>query len=79
MTKEQIELYNKVGYLEAENERLKVRLNNFEENVTNIISQFWCWYVSGNHIRDLSHFEEGKKYANNFFNDLIKEVGERKL
>ena len=23
--------------------------------------------------------EEGKKYANSFFNDLIKEVGERKL
>lgn len=78
-TKEnEIETYNKIGYLEAENERLKLQLSNFEENVTNIITNFWCWYVSGNHKRDLSHFEEGKKYANNFFNDLIKEVKEWK-
>ena len=76
MTEQEIKLYNKISVLEAENEKLKLRLNNFEENVTNIISQFWCWYVSGNHRRDLSHFEEGKKYANNFFNDLIKEVAE---
>ena len=76
MTKEEIELHNKVSILEAENEKLKLRLNAFEENVTNIITNFWCWYVSGNHKRDLSKKEEGQKYANNFFNDLIKEVAE---
>lgn len=76
MTKEEIELHNKIGVLEAENEILKLRLNNFEENVTNIITNFWCWYVSGNHKRDLTKKEEGQKYANNFFNDLIKEVSE---
>ena len=78
MTEEEINLYNKVSRLETENEKLKLQLNAFEENVTNIITNFWCWYVSVNHKRDLSHFEEGKKYANNFFNDLIKEAREWK-
>ena len=78
MTKEEIELHNKIGVLEAENEILKLRLNNFEENVTNIITNFWCWYVSGNHKRDLTKKEEGQKYANNFFHDLIQEANEIK-
>lgn len=33
------------------------------------------WYVSGNHKRDLSRKEEGEKYAENFLNDLVKEIG----
>ena len=62
--------------LKAENEKLKLRLRLFEENVTRIITNFWMWYVSGNHKRDLSAKEEGEKYANNFFHDLIQEVDE---
>ena len=30
---------------------------------------------SGNHKRDLSKKEEGEKYAENFLNDLVKEIG----
>lgn len=76
MTEKEIELFNKCGNLEAENEKLKLRLNLFEENVTRIITNFWMWYVSGNHKRDLSAKEEGEKYANNFFHDLIQEADE---
>ena len=78
MTEKEIELFNKCGNLEAENENLKLRLKNFEENVIRIITNFWCWYVSGNHKRDLSAKEEGEKYANNFFHDLIQEADEIK-
>ena len=76
MTEKEIELSNKCSSLQAENEKLNLCLKNFEENVTTIITNFWCWYVSGNHKRDLSKKEEGQKYANNFFNDLIKEAAE---
>lgn len=76
-TKKEIDLFNKCSSLQSENERLKLRLKNFEENVTRIITNFWCWYVSGNHIRDLSAKKEGEKYANNFFKDLIQEADER--
>lgn len=76
MTEKEIELLNKCSSLEAENRKLNLRLKNFEENVTRIITNFWCWYVSGNHIRDLSAKEEGEKYANNFFKDLIQEADE---
>ena len=76
MTEEEIKLFNKCSNLEAENEKLKLRLNMFEKNVTRIITNFWMWYVSGNHKRDLSAKEEGEKYANNFFHDLIQEVDE---
>lgn len=78
MTKEEIELHNKVSNLQAENEKLKTQLKNFEENVTKIITNFWMWYISGNHKRDLSAKEEGEKYANNFFHDLIQEADEMK-
>lgn len=74
MTKKEIELFNKCGNLQAENDILNLRLKNYEENVVRIITNFWCWYVSGNHIRDLSAKEEGEKYANNFFHDLIQET-----
>ena len=74
----EIELLNKCSNLEAENEKLNLQLKNFEENVTRIITNFWCWYVSGNHKRDLSAKEEGEKYANNFFHDLIQEEDERR-
>lgn len=76
MTEKEIELLNKCSNLEAENEKLNLRLKNFEEDVTRIITNFWCWYVSGNHKRDMSHKEEGEKYANCFFKDLIKEAAE---
>lgn len=79
MTEEEIKLHNKVSILQAENEKLNLRLKNFEENVTNIITNFWCWYVSGNHKRDLSAKEEGEKYANNFFHDLIQETNEQEI
>ena len=72
----EIDYLNKISNLEAENDRLNLRLKNFEDNVTSIITNFWCWYVSGNHKRDMSHKEEGKKYANSFFHDLIQEVSE---
>lgn len=74
----EIELFNKCSNLEAENEKLKIQLKMFEENVTKIITNFWMWYVSGNHKRDLSAKEEGEKYANNFFHDLIQEADEIK-
>lgn len=74
----EIELFNKCSKLEAENEKLKIQLKNFEENVTKIITNFWCWYVSSNHERDLSAKEEGEKYANSFFHDLIQETDEIK-
>ena len=78
MTEKEIELFNKCGGLQAENERLKLWLKDYEENVTRIITNFWCWYVSGNHKRDLSKKEEGEKYANSFFHDLIQEQNEIK-
>jgi hypothetical protein len=74
MTKAEIELTNKCSSLQAENDKLNLRLKNYEENVVKIITNFWCWYVSGNHKRDLSRKEEGEKYANNFFQDLIQET-----
>ena len=74
MTKEEIKLTNKCNNLQAENDKLNLRLKNYEENVVNIITNFWCWYVSPNHKRDLSAIEEGLKYANNFFHDLIQET-----
>ena len=74
----EIELFNKCSNLEAENEKLKTQLKMFEENVTKIITNFWMWYVSGNHKRDLSAREEGEKYANNFFHDLVQEADEIK-
>lgn len=74
MTKEEMELSNKCSALQAENDRLKLWLKDYEENVVRIITNFWCWYVSGNHKRDLSAKEEGEKYANNFFHDLIQET-----
>ena len=76
--KKQLQLFNKCSNLEAENEKLKLQLNNFEENVTRIITNFWMWYVSGNHKRDLSAKEEGEKYANNFFHNLIQDSDEIK-
>lgn len=76
MTEQEIELSNKCSALEAENDRLKLQLKGFEENVTRIITNFWCWYVSGNNKRDMTHKEEGEKYANNFFHDLIQEAVE---
>ena len=79
MTEKEIELSNKCGSLQAENDILNLRLKNYEENVVRIITNFWCWYVSGNHIRDLSAKEEGEKYANNFFHDLIQEVDEKEI
>ncbi len=60
--------------LENENKRLKEVLDFYRETPRKIIIQFWCWYVSGNHIRDLSKTEEGEKYAENFLNDLVKEI-----
>lgn len=78
MTTEEIKWFNKCSNLEAENEKLKLQLKNFEENVTKIITNFWMWYVSGNHKRDLSAKEEGEKYANSFFHDLIQEADETK-
>lgn len=78
MTEKEIELFNKCGNLEAENKNLKLRPNSFEENVVRATTNFWCWYVSSNHERDLSAKEEGEKYANNFFHDLIQETDEIK-
>lgn len=77
MTENEIELSNKCSNLQAENNILNLRLKNYEENVVRIITNFWCWYVSGDHKRDLSAKEEGEKYANNFFHDLIQEADER--
>lgn len=79
MTENEIELSNKCGNLQAENDILNLRLKNYEENVVRIITNFWCWYVSGNHKRDLSAKEEGEKYANNFFHDLIQEADEKEI
>lgn len=61
--------------LEEENKRLKDLYEYFRDTPRKIIVQFWMWYVSGNHKRDLSRKEEGEKYAENFLNDLVKEIG----
>lgn len=78
MKENEIELTNKCNRLQVENDILNLRLKNYEENVVRIITNFWCWYVSGNHKRDLSAKEEGEKYANDFFHDLIQEADEVK-
>jgi hypothetical protein len=65
----------KISNLEGENKRLKEALDFYQEYPRKIIVQFWMWYVSGNHKRDLSKKEEGEKYAENFLNDLVKEIG----
>ena len=62
--------------LEEENKRLKDLYEYFQDTPRKIIVQFWMWYASGNHKRDLSRKEEGEKYAENFLNDLVKEIGE---
>ena len=61
--------------LEEENKRLRVALDFYREYPRKIIVQFWMWYVSVDHKRDLSRKEEGEKYAENFLNDLVKEIG----
>ena len=68
-------LKTKVENLEDENKRLKELQDYFRDTPRKIIVQFWMWYVSGNHKRDLSRKEEGEKYAENFLNDLVKEIG----
>ena len=61
--------------LEEENKRLREANNFYRDTPRKIIVQFWMWYVSGNNKRDLSRKEEGEKYAENFLNDLVKEIG----
>lgn len=61
--------------LEEENKRLREANGFYREYPRKIIVQFWMWYASGNHKRDLSRMEEGEKYAENFLNDLVKEIG----
>lgn len=61
--------------LEEENKRLRDALDFYREYPRKIIVQFWMWYVSVDHKRDLSRKEEGEKYAENFLNDLVKEIG----
>ncbi len=61
--------------LKEENKRLRDANDFYRESPRKIIVQFWMWYVSGNHKRDLSAKEEGEKYAENFLNDLVKEIG----
>ena len=61
--------------LREENKRLREANDFYREYPRKIIVQFWMWYASGNHKRDLSRKEEGEKYAENFLNDLVKEIG----
>lgn len=70
-----MELKNKISSLEGE---LATRIEYdeyYRDSAKNIIAQFWCWYNSGNHKRDLAYKLEGLKYADDFFNDLLKELG----
>lgn len=69
------QMKGKIENLENENKRLKELQDYFRDTPRKIIVQFWMWYVSGNHKRDLSRKEEGEKYAENFLNDLVKEIG----
>lgn len=77
MTEEEIKILNKISALEAENERLKLVVDNIETDVINVIKQFWCWYNSGSFKRDFRKMVEGEKYARDFIKDLIKELGEQ--
>ena len=65
----------KISNLEDENKRQKEALDFYREYPRKIIIQFWMWYASGNHKRDLSRKEEGEKYAENNLKDLVKEIG----
>lgn len=69
------QLQNKIASLEGELKRRKDYDEIYREEARNIIAQFWCWFCSGNHKRDITHKEEGEKYADSFFNDLLKETG----
>ena len=79
MTEEEkkiMELQNKISALEGELARRIEFDEYYRGTATNVIAQFWCWYNSGNHKRDMAYKLEGLKYAENFFNDLLKELGE---
>lgn len=60
--------------LEEENKRLREANDFYRDTPRKIIVQFWMWFASGNHKRDLNKKEEGEKYADSFLNDLVYEI-----
>ena len=46
----------------------------FRVEAREMIINFWCWFQSPDYKRDMTKREEAEKYADNFFNDLLKEI-----
>ena len=72
----ELDYLNEISTLKANNDNLTLVNRNLCENVRNTIMNFWCWFCSSDYRRDLNKADEGRKYADDFIQDLIKEVTE---